>query len=90
MAQSMFRRKEKLAALEKYKENYHRILEERQCVSVRDLAVDGKDLIKQGISSGPRIGEILGELLEIVVEDPEKNTKDILMDYVNQILSGDD
>ena len=52
--------------------------------------MDGKDLIKQGISSGPRIGEILGELLEIVVEDPEKNTKDILMDYVNQILSGDD
>ncbi len=55
---------------------------EEECSSphrIRDLAVDGNDLIALGIRPGPQLGRILHELLDAVVDEPELNTRDELL-----------
>ena len=42
-------------------------------VDLNDLAVDGDDLRRAGIPPGPRLGKILAELLDWVLEDPRRN-----------------
>ena len=51
---------------------------------MKELAVDGKDLIAAGVALGKQIGEILSDLLEIVLEEPEKNTYETLLSYVKE------
>jgi tRNA nucleotidyltransferase/poly(A) polymerase len=46
---------------------------------LRDLAVDGNDLIEAGFKPSPLLGRILHELLDAVVEDPALNTRDQLL-----------
>jgi tRNA nucleotidyltransferase (CCA-adding enzyme) len=46
---------------------------------LRDLAVDGNDLIAIGFSPGPQLGRVLDELLDAVVDDPALNTRDQLL-----------
>ena len=48
-------------------------------LTLKDLAVNGKDLIAEGIPSGKMLGIILNELLECVLEDPEMNKKETLL-----------
>lgn len=60
-----------------------------QPLQVRDLAVDGNDLIKElQLSPGPVLGQILGKLLEMVLEDSSLNTKEKLLTLSRHILSG--
>jgi tRNA nucleotidyltransferase (CCA-adding enzyme) len=47
--------------------------------SLRDLAVDGNDLIELGFKPGPELGRILHELLDRVVEEPGLNTREQLL-----------
>ena len=53
--------------------------EERQPHRLKDLAVDGSDLIAIGIAPGPELGGLLRDLLHDVVEDPSRNRKDELL-----------
>lgn len=48
-------------------------------LKVTDLKVSGEDLMNIGIEKGPKIGIMLNELLDMVVEDPTLNRKDILL-----------
>ena len=48
------------------------------CVSLKELAVTGADLIQAGMKPGKELGETLKRLLELVLEHPEWNTKEIL------------
>lgn len=80
LAQSMYMREEKEAELRELEKIYRQILEEKNCISLKDLAVSGGDLIKAGIKPGKEIGEILQKLLDLVLESPECNTKDFLLE----------
>ena len=51
-------------------------------LSVNDLAVDGRHLIAMGLRPSPRFGEILGHLLDLVLEDPARNEPEQLSTYV--------
>lgn len=82
MAQSGCRREEKLAWLEQLGEIYREILRQKECVSIKDLAVSGKDLIQAGMKPGKEIGETLDRFLEIVLDEPEKNTKEYLLSLI--------
>lgn len=62
-----------------------RILIEKQPLSVRDLAINGKDLIELGVPQGRRVGEILNDLLEIVLEKPEINQRCDLIEIVKSM-----
>lgn len=79
MAQSDYKREEKLQELEILKNIYHDIIEKKECLSLKDLAVSGDDLIGMGMKPGKEIGVTLHELLEIVLENPECNRKEYLL-----------
>lgn len=81
-AQSDYLRQEKLDAIDQWQQMYERVLEEKQCVSLKTLAVTGKDLINIGCKPGPELGEQLQALLELVLEHPEYNTKEYLLKEV--------
>ena len=79
LAQSDLERQEKLKNISDHEAMYKKILEENQCVRLKDLAVNGSDLMEMGIEKGPKIGDILSKLLDAVIEDPSLNKKDILL-----------
>ena len=57
-------------------------------LSVKDLALDGKALMRlAGRSGGPWLGDLQRFLLEAVIEDPELNTAEALADLVQKQLS---
>lgn len=60
---------------------YRRMLRSafRDPLEVRDLAVDGDDLRRAGIPPGPVVGRILQALLDAVLADPSRNTRDWLL-----------
>ena len=62
----------------------------RDPIELSDLAVDGDDLRREGVPSGPAIGKFLQRLLERVLDDPSLNTRDGLLAMVREWLAGDD
>ncbi|MCI8580507.1 MAG: CCA tRNA nucleotidyltransferase [Dorea sp.] len=82
LAQSMYRREEKIRNLDEIEELYSDIVKKEQCVSLKKLAVTGKDLIEAGMEPGKEIGKKLNELLELVIEKPELNTKKELLKFL--------
>lgn len=86
MAQSEYKREEKLTALEEYRRLYQEIMDRKECISLKNLAVNGRDLMEMGVPAGKQIGKILKALLEVVVEDPSKNTKEYLLGYTLENL----
>ena len=80
MAQSTYQREEKLKNLTEVEELYAEIIKKGQCVSLKELAVTGRDLIQAGMKPGKEIGETLQKLLEVVIENPELNEKECLLD----------
>ena len=80
MAQSTYMRQEKLALIEKTRLVYQQIIENKDCVSLKSLAVNGKDLISLGINPSKQMGDILKAMLEDVLEEPSRNTKDYLLE----------
>ena len=82
LAQSEYCREEKIRRQESVKACYEEILKKHQCISMKMLAVSGKDLIQAGYRPGPELGEILNRLLDHVLEIPEDNTKEKLMSLI--------
>ncbi|MEE0954351.1 MAG: HD domain-containing protein [Eubacterium sp.] len=78
LAQSDYQRQEKLERIEKVKSLAEEILEEKECFSLKDLAVTGRDLIEWGIPKGPEIGRLLHVALDAVIDEPSVNTKEWL------------
>ena len=78
-AKSDYRRLEKEARQAGVRKSWEVITREEQCVSLKKLAVTGSDLIAAGMKPGKEIGNTLNALLELVLENPEKNTKQTLL-----------
>ncbi len=85
LAQSMYLREEKLSNLAAWDACYREIREAEECVSLRTLAVNGKDLIAAGLQPGRELGDILKQLLDEVLENPEKNEKDYLISRAKEL-----
>ncbi len=67
---------------------YHAMIEEvlHDPISVGQLAIDGEYMIKTlGMLPGPRMGYILNAILEEVLDDPTKNTKEHLTELVKSL-----
>ena len=78
-AQSLYQREEKQANLDAWEKKYEEICRRKDCVSLKTLAVTGSDLIACGMKPGKELGETLNKMLQIVLEDPKKNQKEILL-----------
>lgn len=68
-------------------EFYDRIkleLEKGSAVTLKDLKINGKDLIQLGLPKGPAIGKVLSELFNIITDDPQMNDNQLLTEYVKK------
>lgn len=84
LAQSMYMRDEKIKNLDDIEILYQEIVQANQCVSLKDLAVSGRDLIGLGMKPGKEIGACLDRLLEQVIEKPECNEKGKLLKLASE------
>ncbi len=78
-AQSDYMREEKLQKVAYIEEIYRRISDRKDAVTLKDLAISGKDLIAAGMAPGRQIGETLNALLDRVLENPGLNQREILL-----------
>lgn len=89
-AQSDYQREEKQQRLDAVKALYQEIKNDGECVSLRELAVNGGDLIAWGMEPGRDIGVMLEKLLEAVLENPQDNDKEKLYQKYLQYLAEND
>lgn len=61
------------------------ILREKQCFKLKDLKINGKDLIDMGFSKGEKIGTVLNKLLNLVIENPELNDREYLLNFARTL-----
>jgi poly(A) polymerase/tRNA nucleotidyltransferase (CCA-adding enzyme) len=59
---------------------------EDMALSIEDLDITGHDLMELGVEKGPRVGEILNKLLDMVIDDPLINTKERLIDEAKKLM----
>lgn len=74
---------DKLNAINRVRDLVREIQEDSECFSLKDLAINGKDVINMGLTEGKSIGRILNDCLEYVLENPDKNTKEMLIQFIN-------
>lgn len=86
LAQSAYQQAEKLERIDAIARLYDEIMEQQQCVSLKTLEITGNDLIALGVPKGKRIGAILAELLDDVLQNPEDNTHDYLMEEAKKLI----
>jgi len=55
------------------------IINQKQCVSIKELCINGKDLIAIGIPPGKKMGTVLEKLLNMVLENPALNSRETLL-----------
>lgn len=84
LAQSDCLKKEKLDYVDEYERIYQEIRQKNQCLSLKHLAVTGKDLIAAGMKPGKELGAVLKRMLEDVIDEPELNCREILMERFAQ------
>ena len=85
-SQSDYMRQEKLSSVLTAEKQYRRILEEDECFSLKELKVDGNDLIKSGIIDGKTIGAVLNTLLDEVIDEKIPNKKTALLKRAEQLI----
>lgn len=77
---------DKFTELDRAKQLYFDIKEKKECVNLKMLRINGKDLLELGYRPGIIIGETLNQLLEQVLENPELNEKSKLIHMAKQFL----
>ena len=71
---------ERLPVLEQVRRIWHEIEARGDCLTVKELALTGQDLIDDGMQRGKQIGDILALLLQEVLRDPSLNTRQVLLE----------
>lgn len=87
-AQSLYERKEKENLLLQLRQIYEEVKAAGACVTLKDLAVNGSDLIAAGMRPGKELGVVLKALLEEVLEDPSCNERDRLLKRAKELSAG--
>lgn len=79
--------KNTISDLEYVKKEYMDILEQGECISLKTLSVNGRDLLEIGVSGGDEIGKGLSMLLDKVLTDQSLNTKEKLINIFKDTYS---
>lgn len=85
LAQSEYKRAEKLEHIDYVESELKRIIKEKPCFRLSDLKVNGYDIASIG-AKGKEIGEILEKLLELVIEEKLQNEKEVLINYAKTYI----
>ncbi len=86
LAQSDYQREEKLQYIEDIRATFLQIQADNNCLKIKDLKINGKDLIAMGLPQSNKIGLILKTLFDEVVEEPEKNDRDYLLKRAREMM----
>lgn len=73
----------RLAHFEKLEKNLCTIVESNNCFSVKNLDINGNDIIAMGLK-GKEIGDALNLLLEAVIDEKVENCKESLINYLKE------
>ena len=57
---------------------------------LKELHVTGKDLIRLGMKAGPELGKMLQRLMDTVLEDPEMNDRENLLEQAKEWMKNDE
>lgn len=80
LAQAPEHAQQRLDKVSSLKDMESEILSRGDCVCLKQLAVNGSDLIAAGMKPGPKIEATLSSLLEIVLADPALNSREVLLE----------
>jgi len=69
----------RLKEIDSIQKIFDEVVEENTCITLKNLAINGKDLIAIGVPPGKIIGEILNQLLEDVLAENLSNEKESLL-----------
>lgn len=86
MAQSENDRQKKIYVLGEILKLTDEVIEQGQCFSLKNLSVNGRDLIALGVTEGVEIGVLLNQLMDMVIDDQVENEKEVLLDTVRKII----
>ena len=89
MAQSDYKKQKKLALVDLAEKDFYTIIETEQCFSLKQLKVNGKDMIGLGIKDGRKIGAVLNKLLNMVIDDEIPNDRQKLLKKAEEIAFAD-
>lgn len=62
------------------------ILSESAPIALKDLEINGEDLLALGMNPGPELGQLLTKLLDSVLEDPSSNKREILLSMAEKLM----
>ena len=71
-----------------FRRKVHEIANRKEPFGIKGLAISGRDLIDMGLEPGKLFKEVLTACLDLVLEDPKKNTNEFLRDYVQENYKG--
>lgn len=80
---------EGIRGVQKLRNRVEAELERKPAIAIADLAINGHDLMAMGVQAGPEMGDILKNLLEVVIDHPSKNNRTELMNIVRDTLGYD-
>ncbi|MBQ9278792.1 MAG: polynucleotide adenylyltransferase, partial [Lachnospiraceae bacterium] len=86
LGQSDYNQDKKKENIAKLKNMYDKVISENQCLTIRDLKIDGKDLIELGMKPGRELGIVLKSLLEQVLDEPSLNEKNKLLQLAKNMI----
>ena len=87
LAQSDYNQERKLEKENRLKDICEKIIKENQCLKISDLAISGKELIELGMKPGKDMGDMLRNLLETVLDEPDFNERDRLLEIAKAKLN---
>lgn len=87
MSQNIVYLEDRLKMFENVIKIYEKIKLDNQCLKKSDMAVNGYDLISLGMEPGKELSSMLNYLLECVLENPELNNKEKLIDIAKEKLN---
>ena len=73
---------EALIVLNNVENTLKEIVDNKECFRVKDLAINGRDLIEAGVKPGKELGQILNRILRKVIKNPELNSKENLLEML--------
>ena len=82
MGQDLEKVQRRLDELDEIGAKAEQILAERQCLTLKDLVVDGRDVIAAGVEPGPEVGRILDGALGQVLNGEAPNERSALLRWI--------
>jgi len=84
MGQDYEKAKDRLAGLDELWAKAEEIVAQGQCFTLKDLAVNGRDVIAAGTAPGPEVGRMLNMLLEKVLDGEAANERETLLGMLHR------